>query len=297
MATFTRGRDTRAVGALVLMALLTFVALFVTLTNRTLHRNRSTLSVRFASAEGLLRGDAVLFRGVRIGEVHSLRFDSTGAVVVQVRLAQVAPLTTASTATLMPVDLFGRQAIVLRSGSRPGVPLEDGATLEGDSPPSMAGRLGAIGDRAAELIGDGTVTRVHGTLDGATQAFRDLGRLLRQADTVFDEQRVPLTDATRHAAGLAANLDAATDSAELRAIRDGLRASSGHLADATARLDSLSAELLVALDRLQRGDGTAGRLLADPGLYEHAVTTLASLDALVRDVREHPKRYINVSLF
>ncbi len=297
MATFTRGSDTRAVGLLVLAALLTFGGLFTALTNRTLRRHSSDLFIRFAAADGLLRGDGVLFRGVRIGEVRSLHFDSIGSVVVQVRLSQEAPLSTTTTATLVPVDLFGRQSIVLRPGLIPGAAIDDGASLEGETPASMAGRLDAIGRQAEQLIGDGTTSRVHGTLDGASEAFRDLDGLLRHTDALLDDQRSSLTGATSHAARVAANLDAATDSVELAAIRDRLRASSESLADATARLDSLSIGLLATLATLQRGDGTAGRLLSNPALYDHMVGTLASLDELVRDVKRNPKRYISVSVF
>jgi len=63
------------------------------------------------------------------------------------------------------------------------------------------------------------------------------------------------------------------------------------------RLESSSITIEETLDRLNRGEGTAGRLLRDSGAYDRLNTTLDSLDALLRDIRENPKRYLKFSLF
>jgi phospholipid/cholesterol/gamma-HCH transport system substrate-binding protein len=55
------------------------------------------------------------------------------------------------------------------------------------------------------------------------------------------------------------------------------------------RLDSLS--------RLMQGDGTVGRLLKSDELYEEIRETNESLKALVTDIKENPKKYLQIKVF
>jgi phospholipid/cholesterol/gamma-HCH transport system substrate-binding protein len=55
------------------------------------------------------------------------------------------------------------------------------------------------------------------------------------------------------------------------------------------RLDSLAA-------RVERGEGTAGRLVQDPELYHNLNGTLKDLRQLIGDVRREPQKYLRVKL-
>jgi phospholipid/cholesterol/gamma-HCH transport system substrate-binding protein len=59
------------------------------------------------------------------------------------------------------------------------------------------------------------------------------------------------------------------------------------LASVTQRLDQMTASL-------NAGEGTAGRLLKDRELYENMNTTVRELQMLIADIREDPRRYLNV---
>jgi hypothetical protein len=45
------------------------------------------------------------------------------------------------------------------------------------------------------------------------------------------------------------------------------------------------------------GDGTAGRLLEDPALYQEMLGTMETIHALVEMVQKNPERYLSISLF
>ncbi len=51
------------------------------------------------------------------------------------------------------------------------------------------------------------------------------------------------------------------------------------------------------LRRIQRGEGTLGRLSEDDALYESLETALDEIAQLARDIRENPNRYINLRIF
>ena len=50
-------------------------------------------------------------------------------------------------------------------------------------------------------------------------------------------------------------------------------------------------------DRVNRGEGTVGRLVGDKELYNKLDRVVGDLDALVKDIKENPKRYVKFSVF
>ncbi len=62
-------------------------------------------------------------------------------------------------------------------------------------------------------------------------------------------------------------------------------------------MDKAVNELNSAMQALNKKDGTAGKLLNDPTLYQNLASTGNKLNLLLDDIRLHPKRYINISVF
>lgn len=61
------------------------------------------------------------------------------------------------------------------------------------------------------------------------------------------------------------------------------------LASAAQSLDSI-------LTRLQRGEGSLGRLMEDDTVYVNLKEASEELKVLIQDIREHPERYLNVEV-
>jgi phospholipid/cholesterol/gamma-HCH transport system substrate-binding protein len=76
----------------------------------------------------------------------------------------------------------------------------------------------------------------------------------------------------------------------LRAVADGLDRTETRLAGAVSRADSV-------LSKVNSGQGTLGRMVNDPALYQQSDSLVRELRALVADVKNNPKRYLNVRLF
>ncbi len=62
-------------------------------------------------------------------------------------------------------------------------------------------------------------------------------------------------------------------------------------------LASLTKKFDLILGRIEKGEGTMGALLKEEALAEELKKTISELGALIRDIKEHPKKYFKFSLF
>jgi len=63
------------------------------------------------------------------------------------------------------------------------------------------------------------------------------------------------------------------------------------------KVDATLASLQQLSNALNNTDGSMGLLLNDTQLYESLNSSIHSFDSLLVDFKQHPKRYINVSVF
>ena len=64
-----------------------------------------------------------------------------------------------------------------------------------------------------------------------------------------------------------------------------------------AKLSEVSNKLNQVVSGIQNGEGSLGKLTKDEELYKNLNETSANLNSHVKDIKENPKRYINVSVF
>ena len=65
----------------------------------------------------------------------------------------------------------------------------------------------------------------------------------------------------------------------------------------TGRLDSLRAVIQTVTVRVERGEGTLGKLVNDDKLYADLNTSVQSLKSLIEDIKANPKKYLKISIF
>ena len=51
------------------------------------------------------------------------------------------------------------------------------------------------------------------------------------------------------------------------------------------------------VEQMQNPNGTLGKLMSDPSIYNNLNHTVQSADSLVTDLKAHPKRYVHFSVF
>jgi phospholipid/cholesterol/gamma-HCH transport system substrate-binding protein len=256
--------------------------------------------VEFESVGGLQSGDRVQVRGIRLGAVED--FGIEGDVVrVRFYVDDLADLRQDAEITLTSQGIVGEMLLEVLPGE--GEPAAEGHVFRGRAMQDMT----AMMDEGAKTLEDAqALTR---EVTAFLVELRENGRLSGTVDDTrgtMNAVRGTVEDIAPDLETLVAEMGETT-----RAIRaavvgpDSLLA--GTLRDAetaVARLDTLTRQVTRAstllteiLERLEAGDGTAGRLLSDDSLYAQAESTIVAVQDLVADMKARPKRYFHVSLF
>jgi phospholipid/cholesterol/gamma-HCH transport system substrate-binding protein len=280
------------VGAIVLVGMAVFLAGMFWLTGRSLGTSGIAVDVMFQSVAGLKQGDPVLVSGVKKGRVARVALERVKSVRVTLELTgDVAPHIDAS-AAVASLDLFGAKFVDYNPGARDEM-LARGRAISGTNAPDItdvaqgvATRANELMENAANIVSDRLGEDIHNTLVVTQRAMTTLanapeGPFIKQTTrTLQATERVMERVDSMLGSGTGRNVDS---------IAANLAKLTNHLSHTTASLDTL-------LTRMNRGEGTLGKMASDTTMYHDLHELSVSLTALLKDLQEHPDKYVKPGL-
>ncbi len=263
---------------------------------------------------GLTVSNAVMLNGLSVGRVKDIRIlqERNNQLLVTLSVGKALKLPTTTVASLADGGLLGGKTVILLV--EPGGPLlKDKDTLRAME---VKGLQALIQERALPVLKSAdslmiTMRHVVGRFDSTAYV---VNRMLRTADrtlTTVDgtvktvdatvrENRTNLSAILANASRLSASLIETEKElkpllGKANSVMDSLRVIS--LSQTLARANAAVVSLQGMLADVQAGKGTAGKLLKDEAFYRNVNGTMSSLERLLADLRENPKRYVHFSLF
>lgn len=296
----SRSREIQ-VGATVLVALGITLWGVTWLKELSLAKKVRVWHVTFPQTGGLSSSDEVQVNGLRKGSVSNVVL-AGDHVVVDLALASEITLTTQSRVSIRNIGLMGEKVIAVDLNTN-GVAYTDRDTITGvyekgipEVMADMGTTVDAITSLAQELKKIADTMQQNGSLDRTLSNFRNTSEELRLAvsenRTILKETMVNLRAASRTAKSLTTDREA-----QLKHTLDSFERSAVGMERLTTRLDSLRAVMQSVSAKVDRGDGSLGKLVNDPRLYDDAKASVASLKALIEDIKKNPKKYINLRVF
>ncbi|MHB1313291.1 MAG: MlaD family protein [Gemmatimonadaceae bacterium] len=203
------------------------------------------------------------------------------------------------------------------SGVLPGAVLPDVAQLTTVAG-SIAGDVASVAERFQVAFNDSAARELRASIRNVSNLSSELARTVRvqsrNLDTVSVNVREGAANLSRASGSFArsvARLDSATSRGEVQAIMKDVSRTADQARDASERLNrltlslertevSLRSVMLHAdsvLQKVDKGQGTLGLMVNDPGLYRHTDSVLVDLRALIADFKKNPKRYVKLSIF
>ena len=291
-------RNEVLVGVLITFALIVGIGGTLWLARKGVGRYYS-LYTRFDWGAGLKQGQPVLLAGIQAGTIKKIELNQAGFLDVSLDISRDYQVPEGTTATVSQVSFFGDKAVALTPPPRPlGGFMQPGDTVPPGRPtPTLDDilfRLDTVSRGVADMTQTVQIEFVrNGGIADLRRTIARTNDFVQQLSGIADQQSRALT---RTMTSLNRTMSAIDSTAVDSTVRN-VNRTSANLAALTTDLQQTTARLNTLLAKLENGDGSAGRLLNDPGLYNDVRGLVARMDSLMADLKKNPKRYINLEIF
>jgi phospholipid/cholesterol/gamma-HCH transport system substrate-binding protein len=299
------------IGALTAVSITLLILGFNFLKGKNIFVKKSTMYVTFKRVEGLNVADGIKINGLRVGAVEGLEEKdmNLSEVVVAFQLLKQINIPTDSYAKIVATPL-GSTAIVITMGSATTF-LNEGDTLKGMESKSMVEDLKETLQPTVENVNrtlatlDSTIRKIGNVFDA--EAKKNIGSTLEELalttsrlNALLEPNNGSLAQTLENVKGFTGNLKQNNDS--ITAVVNNLTKASRDLASADisktiSSLEKATTTLNTILAGIKDGKGSLGKFATDEQLYKNLNSTSNSLNTLLQDLRLHPKRYVQVSVF
>ena len=291
-------RQTVKIGFFALLAILILYLGITYLKGLSIAGLSKTYYVSMNDVTGVNVATRVFVNGYKVGSVRNIEYDyaHNGKAVLTLTLDPKVQLPQGTTVQVAQTLLSGAIVNLLLPE------LETGAYLHAKDTIPMSTERSAM---SLEQLQSEFVPRISATLSR-------MDSVLLQANTILANPNIEPTladvrQSAQHINASSAQLQRSLSS--LPKIMERIDHTSTDVESFASRLDSLrlqetisnlestSRELKSFTQRLNQSNGTVGRLLNEDGLYNRIDSVTTSLDALIRDIKANPKKYVKLSLF
>jgi phospholipid/cholesterol/gamma-HCH transport system substrate-binding protein len=256
------------------------------------------LYAKFPWGAGLKQGQPVLLVGVNVGYVDEVDLHLDGVLVTTLRIQKDYKVPVTSKAAVVPNGIFGDMAIAVTPSRPDAKSFKAGDTIPIGPPTPGIAELTSKADSITRSVNAMTSALEHEMVAGG--GIRDLRNTIGATNRMVNEFAAVASEQSRQLTATMTALRRATtaiDPAKVDSTITNFRSASANLAAMSTDLKQTTSKLDAIIAKVDSGNGSAAKLLNDPGVYNDVRQLLQRMDSLVADIKKNPKRYINVKVF
>ena len=278
-------------------------------------KRNTTYFVIYEKIDGLLESSSVNINGYQVGQVSEIKFleDYSGRLIATLSLQEDFKIAKGSVARIVSSDIMGTKSVkleIVHSGEY----YKENDTIPGDTESDLKEQVSMqvlpLKNKAEELIASldsalAVITYVFNrrTQDNLTASFENIHNTLANIESLTTElDRIMSSGKVNSIVG---NLDSisgtiSNNSENISKIIGNFSELSDSLAELNISLvfndlQSSVAGINTILKKLNTSESSAGLLINDTALYQNLNNLAGSMDLLLKDVRNNPKRYVHFS--
>ena len=251
-------------------------------------------TIKFDNVSDVMVSTPVNVNGYKVGVVHEMQYDyeSNGALVMinldkELRIPRDSKISISKT-------IMGNASINIDLNPYVSEYYESGDVIEGSAGSDLMSSIGGMVPQINAIVQK--IDSVLGGLNNIVNdpaliaAIQNLDNITANLNTMTSELEKTiqndLPQIVENVTTITNNVDTLTSTLNTLPIEATL-----------AQVTTLLGNIEQATAQLNKTDNTAGLLLNDQELYNRLNSTVTSLDSLLNDIRQNPKKYINVKVF
>jgi phospholipid/cholesterol/gamma-HCH transport system substrate-binding protein len=293
------------IGMLVVISIVVLVWGINYLKGSNLFDSSRTLYALYGNIGGLQEGSSITVNGFKVGVVKkiSLLTDKNYSLLVVLSIEENINIPSNSVSKIVNEDIMGSKGISLLLGNS-NINAEQGDTLASDMDRSLKEEVNKqilpLKNKAEQLIGsiDSIVTVITSVL--SKDARESLTKSLVSLDNTFTTMSQTMTKVNQivdqndeRISSIVKNLEANND--KITNILNNFSNLSDDIAQ--SNIKNLLASLGEVSKKISDSEGSLGMFINDKDLYQNMERSSKELAALIKDIKLHPKRYVDLSLF
>ncbi len=254
---------------------------------------------QFTELDGLVPSSPVYIKGYKVGQVESIDFDflQDKAFTIKISIDKKVALPVHSTIVLFDDGLLGGKAIqlLLASENNTTAFCQSGDTLNSEI------QLGLMDQLAAGLLPK--IQNITEQTDSLLYSLRAVlsNEAIANSLQAIEKTTIELSESSTSLKHIL-QTDIQNMIQDVNVITEDFAVISNNLkqvdfASTISEVDATVKDLKGISSKINDGEGSLGLLLTDKNLYDNLLNVSNSADALLIDLREQPKRYVNFSLF
>ena len=292
-------------GILAISAILLFIYGYSFLKGSDIFSNERTFYVSYDNVAGLAVSAPVTINGYVIGQVKKIDFENEiGSLLVTFKLNKDFEFSKNSIVRIYSTSVLGGNALAIIPEFDKNNIAISGDTLNGEIEKGMLESL-TSGLEPLE-------NRIYKTLSGLDTLLNNFNSVLNE-DTKnnLKDAIASLNKTMKSFEGTSSDLNSLLSENKpkldktftyLETTTENLASFSDSLSqvDIKAMATNLEATLEsfdAIMKKIDNGEGSIGKLVNDENLYNNLEAASKELEELLRDLKENPKRYVNVSVF
>ena len=290
---------------LIIGCIIIFIFGFNYLKGTSLLSNEKTIHALYDEVEGLVVGANVTIRGLNVGKVKIIDFnDDFAKIKVSFSIRDDLTFSNESIAQLYEAGLIGGKAIAVIPKYDSSNIIKNGDILISEIKPGLTElvnqQIAPLQDKIEGLLTSAdslfagisnimnyeTQNNLKMTLEGLASTIENVNVLSSNINDILNANEKGLKSTINNLSKVSGNLNKITDSLKQMP-----------LSSIVKNFEDTSLQLKRIIERLNLGEGSAGMILNDNKLYDNLVNSSEALEALLSDLKSHPKKYVHFSIF
>ena len=307
------------IGILVIAAILIFIWGINFLKGESIFSTDQLFYAKYERVDGLKESSPVTLKGLKIGQIKSIEFDDTNVndLIVSFSVGGGFGLPINTTARIVSSDIMGTKEIQIIPG-KSNTLLQAGDTIkgsiEGDLKEQVSMQMLPLKNKAEKLMSsvDSVLTVVQyifnaDARNNISQSLKSIKNTINKLehtsgslDTLVSGQRSQMEKILANVESITSNLESNGENisnilTNFSSISDSLK--QAEIASTVNNANAALAQVNEIFQQINDGKGSMGALLKNDSLYRHFESASKHLDELLVDLKAHPSRYVQISVF
>ena len=289
---------------LVIISILLFIWGYSFLKGKNLFDTSNKLFVVYENVAGLAPSAPVTLNGLTIGKVNAINIQTDGKLLVELSITNDFPISKSSIAEIYDSGLVGGRQIAIKPNLTDTNYTKSGDFLQASSKLGLADALAQqleplqsklqlvlenanlLFTNVNEVLDANTKQNLKGSISELNKTLSEFSVASKSINELIDDNKSKLNSTLTNFDKTSSNFAKMSDSLAKANLGQTVK----NLEKTLANVDKLMAEM-------EQGKGTLGKLMKDETMYNNFSNSSKELELLLQDLRLHPTRYVNVSLF